>query len=82
MKIYCKMPKETLDKIASKFEIDLQKVSDRIDKNEPLRKGFIFNGNRMSMGKDTELTLKKSGKLAFDRTIKNAMVMLINRVWY
>ena len=76
------MPKETLDTIASKFEIDLQTVSDSIDKNEPLRKGFIFNGNRMSMGKDTELILKKSGKLAFDRTIKNAVTVLINRVWY
>lgn len=76
------MPKATLGKIASKFEIDLQDVSDRIDKNEPLRKGFIFNGNRLSMAKDTELTLKKSGKLAFDRTIKSTVVMLINRVWY
>ena len=76
------MPRETLGEIASKFEIDLQKVRDMIDKNEPLKKGFILNGNRMSMGKDTELTLKKSGKLAFDRTIKNAVAMLINRVWY
>ena len=76
------MPKETLGKIASKFEIDLQEVSDKIDKNESLKRGFIFNGNRMSMGEDTELTLKKSGNLAFDKTIKNALVMLINRVWY
>jgi len=76
------MPRETLGKIASKFEIDLQKVSDSIDKNEPLRKGFIFNGNRMSMGKDTELTLKKSKNLAFERTIKNVLAMLINGMWY
>ena len=75
-------PKETLDKIASKFEIDLQRVSDSIDKAEPLRRGFIFNGNRMSMGKDAEIKLKISGKLTFDRTTKNIVTMLINRVWY
>lgn len=75
-------PHETLGKIASQFEIDLQRVGDLIDQNEPLKKGFIFNGNRMSMGKDTELRLKKSRKLPFDRTIKNAVVLLINRMWY
>jgi len=76
------MPKETLGKIASKFEIDLQEVSDKIDKNESLKRGFIFNGNRMSMGKESGLTLKRNENLAFDKTIKNAVVLLINRLWY
>jgi hypothetical protein len=75
-------PTETLARIGSKFDIDLRTAADTIDNNEPLTRGFIFNGNRMSMGKEPGLILRKSGKFTFDRTFKNAVIMLLNRVWY
>jgi hypothetical protein len=73
-------PDKTLVRVEKHFDVDFHRAIERIQNDRPLRRGYIFNGNRMRM--NSELVLKKSGKQPFKRSIKNFTSMAFNGLWY
>ena len=73
-------PDKAIKKVEKYFKIDFRHAVEKIEKDRPLSRGYIFNGNRMRM--NNELILKKSRKPSFKRSIKNATIMVMNGVWY
>ena len=72
-------PKKTLETISHHTGIQFNSVIEKIKKNQPLRRGYIFNGNRMRMSNDIRL---KSKNRIFPKSLKNKFIVLINGFWY
>lgn len=55
-------PEECLDTIGNRFDIDFGGVIYKVANRLPLRRGFVFNGNRMRM--QEEVVFRKKGRAA------------------
>lgn len=66
-------PEQTLERIGRMFSIDTSPAIDKIRCNQPLERGYVFNGNRMRM-QDRVVFRKSSGvtpkRSAFERAIE------------
>ncbi|MDN3596248.1 sulfotransferase [Zunongwangia endophytica] len=73
-------PEEVLNKIQSKFKINLSSSVELIKENKELKTGFIFEGNRIRL--KSGVILKKSDQQISPNGIKDYLTLLINGFWY
>lgn len=71
---------DTLQRISNKSGIDFDVPIKRIKGGEPLRRGYIFNGNRMRMKQ--EVTLKGPSEPSSSLGLGGVLTMLCNYIWY
>lgn len=72
-------PQRELNRISNFSGIKVGSVIERIEEKQPLKKGFIFNGNRMRTKKEVYLEVTSK---TYDKNIKNLITQIINSIWY
>jgi hypothetical protein len=60
-------PENALTRIGSAFSLDTRPAVDKISSGQPLRRGYVFNGNRMRT--EAEVVLRKSTGVTAQRSL-------------
>ena len=68
-----------LQKIQSAFEIDLSKTILKIENNQPLHTGLLFEGNRIRL---SEAITFNSGKKIYKRKFRDYFTAFFNSCWW
>jgi hypothetical protein len=72
-------PRRVLGRISSLTGLDLHCALDKIDNGEPLKKGYVFNGNRVRL--KTRVVLELVNK-TYRNSLGNRITRLMNSFWY